>query len=370
MELTTLKCISCGANLDIIENKKEIKCPYCNSINIIMRPVKYSQTNFTLSSDENKKLINLTTIIEKSIGAGNYSEAYNYCNKALEIDPSSASLWLNKALCAFWIRNEKTIIYNQGKEIFTYLNTAKANNPNQEEYDEVTKNIAYNLYYYCLYMYWNTAPDIYNHEMKENVYSSSALTSFFELLTTMELCFDIYKDTKFLKTIIKELSGKGFFLWGYVDGKGVESYEPFGEENKKYYDGLVKRNEIIEKIKSVEPDYIPTPLPIKKPDYTGKIAFSIIIVVILIIAAYYYLKDDKEVSIPKTENTNVVEPEMYSINAPALNLRSGQGENYDVILKINGSEYVQVIDKSNPDWFKVKYNGKTGYVSSKFLKKY
>ena len=45
--------------------------------------------------------------------AENYKEAYDYCNKALEIDPSCGTLWENKAICCFWLRTDNDIKFDE-----------------------------------------------------------------------------------------------------------------------------------------------------------------------------------------------------------------------------------------------------------------
>ena len=50
-----------------------------------------------------------------------------------------------------------------------------------------------------------------------------------------------------------------------------------------------------------------------------------------------------------------------------LRLRSGPGIKYKSIRIIRNGEKVNVTEKANPSWFKIEYEGKTGFVSSKLL---
>lgn len=50
-----------------------------------------------------------------------------------------------------------------------------------------------------------------------------------------------------------------------------------------------------------------------------------------------------------------------------LNLRSEPTTNSTVVASIPPNRKVTVIEKSNSEWYKVEYKGKTGYVSSKYL---
>lgn len=54
------------------------------------------------------------------------------------------------------------------------------------------------------------------------------------------------------------------------------------------------------------------------------------------------------------------------VNTSSLNVRSGASTSYSVIGKLSKGSKVEVISTSN-GWSKIKYNGQTGYVSSKYL---
>ena len=54
------------------------------------------------------------------------------------------------------------------------------------------------------------------------------------------------------------------------------------------------------------------------------------------------------------------------VNASSLNVRSGASTSYSVIGSLSKGSKVEVISTSN-GWSKIKYNGQTGYVSSKYL---
>lgn len=50
-----------------------------------------------------------------------------------------------------------------------------------------------------------------------------------------------------------------------------------------------------------------------------------------------------------------------------MNLRTGPGSKYKIITTIKSRETVDVIEKTNSLWMKVGYNGKIGYLSSKYV---
>ena len=51
-----------------------------------------------------------------------------------------------------------------------------------------------------------------------------------------------------------------------------------------------------------------------------------------------------------------------------LNLRQGTGTHTPVLLVIPQGGKVTVVEKTNTDWYKVTYNGKTGYVSTDYIR--
>lgn len=50
-----------------------------------------------------------------------------------------------------------------------------------------------------------------------------------------------------------------------------------------------------------------------------------------------------------------------------LNVRSGAGINYTVLLTLNQGDEVEVIDKTNSTWYQVKSSSVTGFVASQYL---
>src|SRR3989339_1443923 len=63
---------------------------------------------------------------------------------------------------------------------------------------------------------------------------------------------------------------------------------------------------------------------------------------------------------------NLNAADLYQTTAN-LNLRSGPSPKYNSIGIIKRGENVTVIEKTNSLWFKIEHNGKSGFLSSKFL---
>lgn len=58
----------------------------------------------------------------------------------------------------------------------------------------------------------------------------------------------------------------------------------------------------------------------------------------------------------------------YVVNATTLNVRSGAGTNYKKIGSLKNGAKVDVIQKQSNGWYRINYNGKTGYVSGQYVK--
>lgn len=69
-------------------------------------------------------------------------------------------------------------------------------------------------------------------------------------------------------------------------------------------------------------------------------------------------------STQSTENTSSLN--QSKVTADALNMRSGAGTSYRVITVLKKNEIVEVVSESK-GWTKIKYDGRLGYVSSKYI---
>ena len=80
--------------------------------------------------------------------------------------------------------------------------------------------------------------------------------------------------------------------------------------------------------------------------------------------------EQKKAEIKKNEKATIdsVEYERMFISSPdgTLNLRSGQSGASDILAVGKNGEWVEVI-KEGKTWSKVRFNGKTGYMGTKFL---
>lgn len=257
MELLSLNCASCGASLENFEGKNEVKCEFCNNVTKVIRPVTVTLDESVKANVDVGKFSNLISIMDKSMIAGNYKEAYDYCNKSLEIDPSNASLWENKAICSFWIRTDSEIIGTEAKEILTYLNAAKSANPNSETFENTASSLASNLFFAVYYKYLLKSFDASNNNKDWNAWSEKSIKEFISYLNLMDLCFEISPSKLYLETAINELTGLEKVGWIQLK-KG----EPQNQDWLRSYsfDAVKTRAKYIQKLKKFDSTY-------KEPDF-------------------------------------------------------------------------------------------------------
>ncbi|TYR78932.1 SH3 domain-containing protein [Priestia megaterium] len=67
------------------------------------------------------------------------------------------------------------------------------------------------------------------------------------------------------------------------------------------------------------------------------------------------------------ENKAYAASTTYKVTASALHVRSGAGTSYKSIGKVYKGQTLSVSAKQSNGWYKINYNGKTGYVSGKYV---
>jgi DNA-directed RNA polymerase subunit RPC12/RpoP len=245
LELTSLNCTSCGASISGYEGKNEIQCEYCNTSIKILRPRSVTAAQDNLSNDNYEKLNNYIEILQKAIRAGNYNEGYDYCNKALEINPNIGSIWENKAICAFWrsvsLMNEDKISVTNAREIKTFLKASKENDPESETYAETADAIGSNLYIITKFKLSIQAAD--------------------ELKKVGKAEIRVFKD------IVLELSNFGVVEWWSPKNSWgsavIENAKKSDNASRSGVDVERKRSLVIEKIKKLEINYLDPGISLK-----------------------------------------------------------------------------------------------------------
>jgi hypothetical protein len=253
VELLSLNCASCGASLENFQNQSEVKCDFCDNTTQIVRPIRVdAASSAVIEGADATKFDNLISIMEQSMVAGNYKEAYDYCNKGLEIDPKLAALWENKAICSFWIRTDSEIINSEAKEILTYLNAAKAADPDSPSLSHTSKSLASNLYFAVYYKYFMMDCDASSNGKDLDQWTEASVKTIIDYMNIMELCFNIDPTVEYLDTAVKELTNLEKCHWIDPSKKGNVTAE-FVKSLR--FDAVKTRAKYIKKIKELDPNY-------------------------------------------------------------------------------------------------------------------
>jgi hypothetical protein len=292
LELTSLNCTSCGASISGYEGKNEIQCEYCNTSIKILRPRSVTVTQENLSNDNYEKLNNYIEILQKAIRAGNYNEGYDYCNKALEVNPNIGSIWENKAICAFWrsvsYLNEDKITISNAREIRTFLNASKENDPDSESYEITADAIGSNLATILKIKFATLSPDTTTivNKKEVHIYSSRAINRAKDYLETMETAYDIMinKDVEILKYLVLEYSNHGKIIWWESSsnwGGGV----PVASSTAKLsgIDIDKKRDSLIKRINSIDSSYDAPGIKVKIVNYWTYIIIFIVVYALIVL---------------------------------------------------------------------------------------
>lgn len=61
--------------------------------------------------------------------------------------------------------------------------------------------------------------------------------------------------------------------------------------------------------------------------------------------------------------------DQYLVSSKTLNMRAGEGKDFEVVATLSQGDAVSVIEKNESGWWYVDFDGTEGYVFSKYLKK-
>lgn len=265
IELKEMKCPSCTAPMPVSAGQSQLECLSCGNRSSVIIPNNVDVTKYEsdLQGDKKAAFENIISILVNSMTAGNYSEAYNYCNKGLEINPKVGELWENKAICAFWTSvsflYEDKIVNTNAREIVAFLAASKQHDPDSTTYQESADAIGTNLGQIIILKANLISPDSVDDKTKQASFSLMRQNTLKDYLDTLETAFDIQvnKDTVFLKYIVNEYSNLGKMNWIKKEG-GI-----FMNNSQLTFDPVKKRELIIKKIQQIEPGYVPPEIKIQ-----------------------------------------------------------------------------------------------------------
>lgn len=88
MQLISAKCPDCGADIKIPEGSTSLVCEFCGG-NIFVADLLGSTS----------VMQNCMTLAFSAMESGNYKDAYDHFNRAIEIDLKNPNAWFGKAVC-------------------------------------------------------------------------------------------------------------------------------------------------------------------------------------------------------------------------------------------------------------------------------
>ena len=91
MSLVNVKCPNCGAAIQLDSSREEGFCSYCGSKVLVQEAIN------KVKIDKSGDIQNFLNLSKASIEANNGQEAYDYANKALEVDAQNAEAWYQNA---------------------------------------------------------------------------------------------------------------------------------------------------------------------------------------------------------------------------------------------------------------------------------
>ena len=103
MKLTKAQCPNCGANLEVNEESKIIKCKYCDT-NILVEQTN-EKTYKNINAENSNGIENLLRLGERNYSKKAYGEAYKNYNAVIEIEANNTISMLRHAICKTLLNN-------------------------------------------------------------------------------------------------------------------------------------------------------------------------------------------------------------------------------------------------------------------------
>ena len=119
MEFFAAICPQCSGNLQLPDDRDNVKCMYCGA-NIVIKEHKNNDVN----------IANILEIARTALSGGNYQEAHTQYNKVLESDINNIEAWIGKGKSSAHL---STLANYRGDEMFECFKKAiKISQPTEE----------------------------------------------------------------------------------------------------------------------------------------------------------------------------------------------------------------------------------------------
>jgi tetratricopeptide (TPR) repeat protein len=112
MEFKPATCPECKGALQVPTNQVAVRCMYCGSSIVV---------NEVVARSGDAGAANLMRVAEAAVKAGNFTEAFNYYTKVLEIDLCNHEAWFGKGEAAGWLSSARQ---NRIPEMLSHFHSA------------------------------------------------------------------------------------------------------------------------------------------------------------------------------------------------------------------------------------------------------
>lgn len=180
MEFIAAKCPNCGGDLQLPDDKKQVKCKYCGFDIVVREAINKAQANFD----------NFLKLASSAQETGNYQESYDYFTKVLEFDADNYLAHWGKGLCAAKLSTPEKFRFD---ELKTGIVNA-VNNAPEDKKDEVKTKAVKELDRIC-------HQNISRNGLKQPLLSSSQKIEGYEIIYSFNP-----QNVNLLEKIILELS--------------------------------------------------------------------------------------------------------------------------------------------------------------------
>ncbi len=232
-----MKCPSCGADLQVPDDKDFMVCPYCNTTVKVREELRLKYDVDTT---------NLIKLADEDLKAGNYKEAYGYYNKALESDASNPDAWLGKAVSAGFMNHNIN-------EMMEWI-AAAVSNSSGEKQDGIKLKAA--SYINTIIIGYDSTINKASNLIPFLDISTGSVETYTSVINAMETAHSYApKNTEILHNLIRVcIHSKKYIHTAEIDEK-INRYKDELKQLDPYYDP--------------NSDSVPQPIVINQPQYSN-----------------------------------------------------------------------------------------------------
>lgn len=138
MVFKAAKCPNCGGELQLPDNRETVKCMYCGGEVVVQKAIRDYAPQVNID--------NLLELADKALEAGNFSEAYTYYSKVLEVEPKNYKAWFGKGRATCWLGDVNSLNI---EEALKYFHNSLDNAP-EDYFEELSSIIGKEINNICM----------------------------------------------------------------------------------------------------------------------------------------------------------------------------------------------------------------------------